>query len=115
MQCINSACYFRCSVVCVYVCLLFTVMSCAKTAKPVEMLFGMWACVGPRNHVLGPDPPRERGNLGHLSAYCEVYGMSRMSQRYLVGDSSNAAFYGQYCWNLFYYVAYYVHKDYTSQ
>ena len=28
-------------------------MNCAKTAKPIEMpLFGLWARVGPRKHVL---------------------------------------------------------------
>jgi len=26
--------------------------SIAKTAKPIEMLFGMWTPLGPRNHVL---------------------------------------------------------------
>jgi len=25
---------------------------CAKTAKPIEMSFGLWTCVGRRNHVL---------------------------------------------------------------
>ena len=35
-------------------------LPCAKTAEPVEMLFGFWAQVGSRNHVLdffdmGPD------------------------------------------------------------
>jgi len=30
-------------------------------AKPVEMLFGLWTSVGPRNRVLGSalDPPGE--------------------------------------------------------
>jgi len=27
-------------------------MSCAKMAEPIEMLFGIWTWVGPRNHVL---------------------------------------------------------------
>ena len=27
-------------------------MSCAKTAEPIKMLFGMWTWVGPRKHVL---------------------------------------------------------------
>jgi len=27
-------------------------MICAKTAEPIEMLFGMWTWVGPRKHVL---------------------------------------------------------------
>ena len=33
-------------------------MSCAKTAELIEMLFGMWTQMGPRNRVLveGPDP-----------------------------------------------------------
>ena len=35
-------------------------MSCAKSAEPVKMLFGLWTQMGPRNHVLGggPDPPQ---------------------------------------------------------
>jgi len=34
----------------------------AKTAKPTEMPFEMWTCVGPMNHVLrwGPGPLEER-------------------------------------------------------
>ena len=36
-------------------------MSCAKTAEPTEMPFGIWTRVGPRKHVLG------RGaHWGHL-------------------------------------------------
>jgi len=27
-------------------------VSCAKTAEPIEMPFGLWARMGPRNHVL---------------------------------------------------------------
>ena len=27
-------------------------MSCAKTAEPIEMLFGLWAWMDPMNHVL---------------------------------------------------------------
>jgi len=29
-----------------------TLVSPAKTAEPTEMLFGLWAWMGPRNHVL---------------------------------------------------------------
>ena len=37
-------------------------VSCAKTAQPIEMLFGMWTRVGPRNHVLDERPdPHTRG------------------------------------------------------
>ena len=28
-------------------------MSCAKTAEPIEMPFGMWTRVGLENHALG--------------------------------------------------------------
>ena len=42
-----------------------TLVSPAKTAEPIEMPFGLWTQVGPRNHVLdeGPDPPMGRGNF----------------------------------------------------
>jgi len=29
---------------------------CAKTAEPIEMPFGLWARMGPRNHVLDTGP-----------------------------------------------------------
>jgi len=40
------------------VCLSVMVMSPAKTAEPIEMLFGFWPRVGSGKHVLdrGPDP-----------------------------------------------------------
>jgi len=28
-------------------------MSCAKTAEPIEMMFGMWIRIGPSKHMLG--------------------------------------------------------------
>jgi len=40
------------------VCLSVTVMSPTKMAEPIEMLFGLWTQVGPRNHVLDGDPDR---------------------------------------------------------
>ena len=48
-------------------------MSPAKTAEPIEMLFGL----SPRNHVLDrrPDPPMGRANLmGDGTAHCKVSG-----------------------------------------
>jgi len=41
------------------VCLYVTVVSRAKTTEPIEMPFGLWTQVGPRNHVLDrdSDPP----------------------------------------------------------
>ena len=40
-------------------------MSCAKTAKPIEMPFSGLTHVGPRNHILdgNPDPPTGRGTF----------------------------------------------------
>ena len=40
-------------------------MSPAKTAAPIELLFGLRAWVSPGNHVLdgGPDPPMGRGKF----------------------------------------------------
>jgi len=32
-------------------CLSVTIVSPAKTAEPIEMLFGMWTRLGQRNHV----------------------------------------------------------------
>ena len=58
--------------VCLSVCRFVTVVSPAKTDEPIKMSFGLWARVGPRNHVLdgGPNPPREgtilRGTGGPL-------------------------------------------------
>ena len=31
-------------------------MSCAKIAEPIEMPFGLWNQIGPRNHVLDGSP-----------------------------------------------------------
>jgi len=44
-------------------------VTCAKTAEPIEMSFGLWAWSGSRNHELdrGPDPPREGAVLGEAS------------------------------------------------
>ena len=45
-----------------------TVVSPAKTDKPIEMEFGLRTWVLPRNHALdgGPDPPMGRGNIEGL-------------------------------------------------
>jgi len=40
MQCIDAVFCYRCSMACV--CLSDTAMSCAKTAEPIKMPFGMW-------------------------------------------------------------------------
>jgi len=41
------------------VCLLVTTVRPTETAEPIEMPFGLWNRVGPRNHVLGgPGSPQ---------------------------------------------------------
>jgi len=50
--------------VCLSVCLSVTVVSPAKTAEPIEMLFGQKIRVGPRNHVLDEvQIPHEKGQF----------------------------------------------------
>ena len=62
---------FRGLCVCVSVCLL----SSTKTAEPIDMPFGMWTRVVPRNHALGEARPRGRGNffLGGMSGHIVEY------------------------------------------
>ena len=51
----------------VCVCLYVMGMNPAKMAEPIEMPFGMWAQVGPHNHVLDGGsgfPQGGRGNFG---------------------------------------------------
>jgi len=31
-------------------------VSCAETAEPIDLLFGLWTRMGPRNHVLDGGP-----------------------------------------------------------
>ena len=42
--------------VCLCVCLLDSTVSPTETAEPIEMPFGFWTRVGPRNHVIGGGP-----------------------------------------------------------
>ena len=39
----------------VYLSVLITLVSPAKTDEPIEMQFGGWTLVGPRNHVFLPE------------------------------------------------------------
>jgi len=64
---------------CLSVCRSVTPVSPAKTAKPIEMPFGLRIRVGPGNHVLdvGPDPPWEGAILwGKGTLHCKVEGNS---------------------------------------
>jgi len=59
------------SVVCVSVCVLFTLMYCAKTAEPIEMPFCGLTHLGPRYNVLDGcrDIPTGRGNFRGCSVH----------------------------------------------
>ena len=61
---VDAAYYYRpSSVVCLNVGRSVTAVSLAKTAEPIEMPFGIWTRVSPRNHVLGGV---------HTSATCRI-------------------------------------------
>ena len=68
--------------VCRSVYVSVTIVSPAKTAEAIEILFALWTRAGPRNHVLdgGPDPPVRRAILkGKGAAHCKVQGPSAVS------------------------------------
>jgi len=53
---------------------------CAKTTEPIEMPFGLWVRMGPRNHkiiIWDPDPAMGRSNFG------ERVKVKGKGQRYL--------------------------------
>jgi len=63
-ECKDAAYCYRCSVVCVCVCLLDITVSCAETDGPSKMPFGVWTSVGRGNHVLsGGRIPHGKGQL----------------------------------------------------
>ena len=47
---------------------------CGKTAEPIEVPFGLWAWMGPRNRVLhgGSDPPWKGAILGERVPHFKV-------------------------------------------
>jgi len=55
------------------------VVSCVKTAEPIEMPFGLWTVVGPGNHVLdgGLDP-----FVGREGAILKGWGKGRPIVKY---------------------------------
>ena len=61
------------------VCLLVTTVSCAKTAKPIEMSFGMWTRVSPRNSHIYQVEDRIRDHPGEGAI---LEGISRPNVQY---------------------------------
>jgi len=75
-------CYRRSRPVGWSVSLSVTLVSPAKTAESIEMPFGLWTRVGPRNHVLDgiPDPPMGSGNFeGKGASHCKIWEHSAVS------------------------------------
>jgi len=75
---LQSYCYRSGSMICRSV----TVVSPAKTVKPIEIPFGLRTWVSPWNHVLdeGADPPWEAAILrGGTAVRCKVWGWAAMS------------------------------------
>jgi len=59
-----------------------TLLSPAKTAEPIEMPFGVWTRVGPRNHVLGGSRfPIWRGNFDGENVICTANGWLKEQDR----------------------------------
>jgi len=56
-------------------------VSCAKTAEPIEMSFGLWKTMSPRNHILdGVQIPMGMDNFeGKVTAHSKVEGLSAVS------------------------------------
>ena len=69
-------------------------------AELIEMPFGLWTPVLPRNRALGGGlrSPHGNGKFWKASRSLQrISGMQSISQHYLVGGSSDAAFCCQYC------------------
>jgi len=90
MQCV----VYRCSAVCVYmrlcVCLLDMTVNPTQKAEPIEVPFGVWNCVGPRNHVLpgARIPPQEGALFGVILRHAHAYARSRYCQPYSVATEA---------------------------
>jgi len=67
--------------VCLSVCLSVMIMSPAKTAELIEMLFGLWTRVGRRKYVLDQILPSTRAVFRRKrAAHCKVYRHSAVAQ-----------------------------------
>ena len=67
MQCIDATYCYHCSMVCVCVCVGHNCES-DKTAELIEVPFGIWSWIDPRNYVSARSP--EMGNF--FLTHCEV-------------------------------------------
>jgi len=74
-----------------WVCLLVTTMSCAKTDEVVEMPFICELEFGEPKEpciIWGPEPPGKAQFWEHLRAHCKVQGISGMQSILLDGSST---------------------------
>jgi len=85
-QCIDAIHCYRCSVVCVCLCVFWSQIWAVQNSWTDQR--AVWTRVGLRNHVLfgEPDSPRGRGNLwgGASLVQYEVRGVSGVTQSHLV-------------------------------
>ena len=76
----GTACCYRCSVICLSVCLSAGHSRTPyKMAEPIDIPFGMWTRVGPRNYALGGG----RGNYGERGAPVRCGLLPKFSDRLL--------------------------------
>jgi len=56
------------------VCLLVTSVMPAKMAEPIQMQFGLWTPIDPRNLAVGegPDLPMPRGSFGEVLGHLQT-------------------------------------------
>jgi len=73
-------------------------VSCAKMAEPIEISFGLWTRVGPRNHVLdvGTDPPSEEA----IFRGKHMPGMPDDTKNVLGGKQKHWRIPGEYYWTV---------------
>jgi len=72
------------------VCLSVTTLITAKAAEPIEMLFGMWTQVGPKNYVWVVQIPSQEGAL--------LRGMTSVFSCMLLSTVSKVAFFVPTSW-----------------
>jgi len=63
-------------------------------AEPIEMSFGLWTRVDPRNHVLdvGPDSPKRRDNVWGKDMLVHVRRQSAVSCAKKMAEPTNKPF-----------------------
>jgi len=65
-----------------------TTVSCAKTDEPIEMSFGLWTLVGPRNHIfVGARIPLWEGAIFGNFCHARFLHFRYVNYRFRLGRS----------------------------